>query len=125
GGKRLLGAIGKTQGALAISSNETSADLFLNEEEAGELPMQALGELAPGRYSLRVAKSGYYDWRSDVFVEPGAATPVWVELSEKPPEWYETWWFWTAVGVVAVGAGTFYVVNATSLPDTDLGNVSF
>lgn len=125
GGKRLLGALGDTGGSLAVSSNETSAALYLNDQEAGELPMQALDGLTPGRYSLRVAKGGYYDWRSDVFVEPGAATPVWAELSEKPPKWYETWWFWTAVGVVAVGAGTFYVVNATSLPDTDLGNVSF
>lgn len=125
GGKQLLGAIGDTPGALAVSANEESAAVFVNDEERGEIPMQALGDLEPGRYSLRLAKSGYYDWRSDVFVEPGGVTPVWAEMSERPPRFYETWWFWTAVGVVAVGAGTFYVVNASALPDTDLGNVSF
>ncbi len=125
GGKQLLGALGDARGSIAVSANEESAAVFVNDEERGEVPMQALGDLEPGRYSLRLAKSGYYDWRSDVFVEPGGVTPVWAEMSERPPRFYETWWFWTAVGVVAVGAGTFYVVNATALPNSDLGNVSF
>ncbi|MEM6733759.1 MAG: PEGA domain-containing protein, partial [Myxococcota bacterium] len=122
-GKKLLGAVGENSGTLAVVSNEAQAALYVNDSEFGELPMQAVDDITPGRHSLRVSKSGYFDWRSDVFVEPGAATPIWVELQERPPKWYETWWFWTAVGVVAVGAGTFYIVNERSLQDTDLGNI--
>lgn len=122
--RTLLGAQTDSKGALAISSNESEAKIFLNDDERGALPSEALSDLGPGRYRLRVSKDGYFDWQSDVYVEPMAATPVWAELIEKPPEWYETWWFWTAAGVIAVGAGTFYVINATALPDTDLGNVS-
>ncbi|MEL6759214.1 MAG: PEGA domain-containing protein [Myxococcota bacterium] len=125
GGKRLLGALGDNEGTLAVSANETEAALFIDNNERGLLPMPAVDALLPGRYQLVVKKDGYFDWNSDVFIEPGSATTVWVELNERPTPWYKTWWFWTAVGAVAVGATTLYIVNERSLPDTELNNVDF
>ncbi|MEO1171777.1 MAG: PEGA domain-containing protein, partial [Myxococcota bacterium] len=124
-GKRLLGALGQQEGSLAVSTDTSNASLFINEAETGELPMEALSGLEPGRYALRVAKNGYFDWRSDVFIEPGAATPVWVEMTERPDEWYETWWFWSAVGVVAVGAATVIILDQTAITSSDAGNAPF
>jgi hypothetical protein len=28
-----------------------------------------------------------------------------IEMRREPQRWYQKWWFWTAVGAVAVGAG--------------------
>ncbi|MEM6531936.1 MAG: PEGA domain-containing protein [Myxococcota bacterium] len=124
-GKRLLGALGQQQGSLAVSADTSNASVFINDAESGELPMEALSGLEPGRYALRVAKNGYFDWRSDVFIEPGSATPIWVEMTERPDEWYETWWFWSAVGVVAVGAATIIILDQTAITSSDAGNAGF
>jgi predicted membrane channel-forming protein YqfA (hemolysin III family) len=34
-------------------------------------------------------------------------------MQEEPPGWYETWWFWTAAGVIVAGAvvGTVYALQ--------------
>ena len=71
-----------------------------------------MGELTPGRHGVRITKEGFFDWRSDVFVEPGNTTPLWANLEEVPPEWWETWWFWSIVGGVAVGAATVVYVGS-------------
>jgi tetratricopeptide (TPR) repeat protein len=39
---------------------------------------------------------------------------------------YKTWWFWTGVGVVAVGGSVgIYEAAKSSPPSTDLGNINF
>jgi TolB-like protein len=122
-GRRLLGVFFEGLGNMAVSSTEHSAALFINEEQRGALPMPALADLTPGLYRVRVTKSGFDDWVSDVYVEPEATTPVWAPLAEQPPKFYETWWFWTGVGAVVVGTATALVVSATALPGTELGNI--
>lgn len=46
---------------------------------------------------------------------------------EKPKPIYKKWWFWTGVGVVAVGgtAAIYASGGGSSPPGTDLGNIVF
>ena len=34
---------------------------------------------------------------------PGEENIKSISLREKPPKWYQTWWFWTITGVVVAG----------------------
>ncbi|MBI5529870.1 MAG: PEGA domain-containing protein [Deltaproteobacteria bacterium] len=45
-----------------------------------------------------------------------------IVIVEKPTHWYTSWWFWTAVGVVAVGAGVGTTVYILSI-EPDHGEV--
>jgi TolB-like protein len=123
-GRNLLGINATEPGSLALSASEPDAEIFIDDEQRGELPMPAINGLVPGRYRVRVSKSGFFDWQNEVYVEPNGTTPVWAALEPAPPKFYQRWWFWTAVGAVVVGAGTFYIVSARALPDTDLGSVN-
>jgi len=40
-----------------------------------------------------------------------------------PTAWYETWWFWTAVGVVVAGTTTGIVIAATPGDDVPVGSL--
>lgn len=40
------------------------------------------------------------------------------------PAVYERWWFWTAAGAIAIGAGA-YLIAGESGPDTDLGVLDY
>lgn len=45
---------------------------------------------------------------------------------QEPIQWYEQWWLWTAVGVVAAAGTAAAVLIATDEPDQDIrGTVSF
>jgi PEGA domain-containing protein len=105
-GRKLVGIINEEKGTLALGANEEDAEAFLDGASVGVLPMKPLAGIEPGRHTVRIAKSGYFDWNGDVYVDPAAATVLWADLEKRPREWYETWWFWTMAGVVAVGTGT-------------------
>lgn len=54
--------------------------------------------------------------------EPPPADPAVASASQdsaEPTRWYQSWWFWTAVGVVAAGAITAGVLVGTSGDDPD------
>jgi TolB-like protein len=104
-GRSLLGIDAKEPGTLALAGSQVEAAVFLDEKDAGQLPMPAVGGLVPGRHSLRVAKKGFLDWRSDVYVEANGTTAVWAELQEAPAKWYQKWWVWGGVGALVVGGG--------------------
>ncbi len=100
--------------------------MFVDDRSAGELPRAPIADLEAGRHSLRVSKGGYFDFFSDVYVDPQETSPVWAQLQERPARWYQTWWFWTIVGVVAAGAGvTTAVLLTRSEPGTGTGTVTF
>jgi TolB-like protein len=104
-GRALLGVEARAPGVLALSASEPAAEVFLDETKAGAMPMPPLADLLPGRHRLRLSKSGFVDWVSDVYVDPATTNAVWAQMQETPPRWYQRWWVWTAVGAVAVGGG--------------------
>ncbi len=116
--RRLLSIEDEDPGSLAMSANEPGAAVFVDEIPMGELPMPAIDALAAGKHRVRVSKDGFFEWSSDVFVSPGGATPLWAELSKKPPEWYETWWFWTMAGAVVVGGAVATTIAVATASDS-------
>ena len=51
-----------------------------------------------------MVKDGFFDWQSDVYVDPAETTVIWSQLEERPEKWYQKWWVWAgAGGVLAVG----------------------
>lgn len=105
-GRRLLGVGQDAHGTLAVSATEEEAYIYLDAVKRGRLPMPPVAELPAGRHTLRVAKDGYFDWRSDVYVDPAETTAVWARLEERPARWYQKWWVWTLVGMVVAGGVT-------------------
>ncbi len=125
-GRKLLGVGSGTVGKLAVSSSEEEAEVFLDDQKHGELPMAPIADLQVGRHTLRVSKGGYFDFYSDVYVDPHETSAVWAQLSERPARWYQTWWFWTIVGTVVAGAGvTTAILLTRSEPGTGNGTVRF
>ncbi len=112
-GKRLLGLELTEPGTLAVTATAHQGQIFLDDEPRGELPLRPIKELPPGRHALRVKAPGFYDWRSEIFVEPGATSLVWVEMEARPRKIA----FWTlASGTAAsgVGAAVFAILAKTN-----------
>jgi hypothetical protein len=120
-GRRLLGIEKGSPGQLAISASQEKAEVFLDSQPHGKLPMPPLGSLTAGRHILRVVKDGYETWQSDIYIDPGETTAVWVKLTEEPERWYEKWWVWGLVGAVVVGVTTTAIVLAAP-GETPLAN---
>jgi TolB-like protein len=85
-----------------------------------------LGQLTPGRYSLRVLADpeAYYPLQTDVYVAPYGANVRTFRLSEKPTPWYGKWWIWAVGAVVVAGAATAIVLAAQPAPSTGSGTVT-
>lgn len=109
-GRSLLGLGQAEKGGLTLSTSALDAEVILNDKAIGVSPLPPVKDLPPGRHSLRLKKSGFADWRSDIYIEPGDMTALWAPLVKLPPPWYKTWWFWTITGVVVAGAGVLTAV---------------
>src|SRR4051794_11138375 len=81
--------------------------------------------LSPG------ARVDYYvralDEHGGVLAESGSPTlpfrlqvAIPIELRREPQRWYQKWWFWTAVGAVAVGAGAVTYIKTRPGPSNEL-----
>jgi hypothetical protein len=126
-----------TKGRLVIQSKVRAARIFVDGKYAGSGKIRL--KKPEGSYAIRVAKDGYQDKLFTAEVTAGATTKKMVSLdpiakevasiapvapppdpgSLEPDEWYQTWWFWTAVSVVAIGT-TAAVAAAAAADD---GNV--
>lgn len=133
-------------GLLMIRS-DTGAKIFINGAFAGSGRVKL--KKPPGLYVVRVEKPGYEPTLFRVDLQAGKTSkkiaelkPIEVVKAEvKPspppsasdesegagaasPEFYETWWFWTAVGAVVVSATTVGIVvgtgGSTAAPVGDL-----
>lgn len=110
-GRRLLGVEAGDPGRLTIAGSEPGADVYLDEQLVGTLPLPPVEELAAGRHTLRVQREGFLDWRSDVYIEPGTGNAAWAALSERPAPWYRRWWVWAIAGGVVAGITIGLVVG--------------
>jgi hypothetical protein len=108
----------RLRGALSVLADQPGAEVFLNGKSIGTTPLRRLDGLSVGPYLLRVSKAGYADVAERVRVRFQKTAQVVVKLQVpldrglkvrravlRPKPWYTRWWFWTIVGVVAVGAG--------------------
>ena len=113
--RKLLGMSTERKGGIQVTSEVPKAAIFINGEESGISPLRA--EIASGKHSMRLSKSGYQEWQTDFYVDPGETTPVWADPRLLPESWYEKWWVWTLVGLAAAGGTTALVLTTTGGDD--------
>lgn len=117
---RLLGVQARA-GSISVSSTIPEAEVFLDNQSKGRLPMPTIKEVASGRHLLKVAGDGYYSWQTEIYVNPGENTAVWAELEQIPVKWYQRWWVWAggvALTIAAAGAISTGLYYGLSGPNT-------
>jgi tetratricopeptide (TPR) repeat protein len=107
----------KMVSALELGYRTADTGAFLTKRvKPGEPLAVPAPSLAPG------ARVDYYvralDEHGGVLAESGSPTlpfrlqvAIPIEARREPQRWYQKWWFWTAVGAVAVGAGAITYVE--------------
>lgn len=137
---------------LEVTGDPIGAELKLDGKVVGTLPLAKPLRVKPGQHDLAAAKPGFEATKLSVDAPKGVTTPVEVKLGlpkvaaseETPPigpaaEEATTprpiardepvtskWWFWGAIGLAAVAAGTGIAVAASSggsdyVPTGELG----
>lgn len=122
--RRLVGIDSNAPGDLTVGGPNAGAEVFVADDLVGLLPVPPQLNLPSGRTSIRVARDGYFDWESEVFLQPGETTAVWVDLVEVPEAWYEKWWVWAIVGVAATAGATSAVWALSRPPEAGTGTVT-
>lgn len=142
------------EGLLDVECTPEGASVFVDDAPAavGVAPVRGL-RLKGGTHKIDVRLEGYRDGTWTSLVVPGSARTLQVSLERnaapraplaatRPVEGAPasapskehgllgSWWFWTGVGVIAVGAGiTAYAVassgSSTEAPRTDGGTLRF
>jgi hypothetical protein len=129
-------------GLLTIDASVVAAKIYVDDEFVGTGSVKL--KKIPGTYSVRVAADGYQEVILKVVVKPGEMVRRSVEMIEgsgvAPPDpdfggpspapaaatpFYETWWFWTAVGVVVVGTTVGVVAATAGSEASPAGGVTF
>lgn len=88
----------------------------MNGRVSGAVPLDL--ELDPGTYELRLEHPDYVAASTSVVVVAGDDRTINMALDRKP-QFYETWWFWTGVGVVAaIGVTTAVALSTEKEPGT-------
>ena len=118
-GRRLMGLNADQPGIMLVSTTQPNAQLFLDGEPKGILPLPPIKDLPPGRHSIRVVKKRFFDYEADVYVEPGDMSSQYVELKKIPVKFIElppaVWWGVVSLGGVAgVLTGGFYYLQSFS-----------
>jgi hypothetical protein len=134
---------------VSLDANVEAAEVFVNQKRVGTTPVKL--KLKPGAYTvsvrkkeflmveeaLNIAAPGPVKWKATmkpvpkkVVIKPVKPIKPIKHKDDKKDDgstpFYQTWWFWTGVGVVAAGiiGGTAYAVNAGS-SDFEVGTVKF
>ena len=96
---------------LRVRASAAPARVFLDDELLGLAPLDVLRPA--GSYDLRVVADDREPYRSQVELESGKAHVVRADLPEESTSVLESWWFWTAAGVVVTGAvvGTYFATR--------------
>jgi hypothetical protein len=96
------------------------ASVALDGKPMGVVPVES--PILPGTHKIGVTREGYDDADTSVVVVAGERKDVAVPLAKKA-SLLAKWWFWTAVGVVAVGVTTTIIVLNTE-KDADTGTIA-
>lgn len=120
-----------------LATNPAGSEVYIDKDFVGLTPVMLT--LKPGEYQVRFTKVGFQETRKNVVIEQSKSAklaydlvkidvppvPIIPEPAEEPEQkvvktpYYQTWWFWTVVGVVVAGAG---VTAALLTVEDDGGN---
>jgi hypothetical protein len=107
-------------GLLRIDSGTRGAVAFVDGRRLGAVPVEA--PVAPGDHEVRLEAKDYETGEQRANVGAGATRTVRFDLVAEP-EIYETWWFWTGIGVVVAG-GVATAIIVTREKDPPAGDFS-
>lgn len=95
---------------LNISANRPNALAFVNDVDAGTVPVSL--RRAAGKYHVRVTEAGFVPYDTEVTVRAGEEANLRAPLEPEKIPITKRWWFWTAAGVVLTGVVvTTYLVT--------------
>jgi hypothetical protein len=108
-----------TQGILIVKSTNGAA-VTVDGASKGFVPFE--GMVATGAHQIELRKEGCEFYRTSVLVKAGETRQFDYEL-QKSAGLLSKWWFWTGIGVLAVGTGvTIYAL--TKEKDVTPGSIS-
>ena len=112
---------------IEIKTTPQGAEVYMQNRYLGKSPITTAYKA--GKYTVRVKKPGYKSITKQIELKKGQnltlnlkltkiILPVAVPTKARPratkgKQFYQTWWFWTAVGVVVAGGTTTAIVLAT------------
>ena len=102
-------------GRLRVNCSEANVFLHLDKAARGHAPLET--ELVPGPHRLIASKPGYLLAQSEILIAPGRTKRVDIvrevapESPPPPQRFYQTWWFWGAIGAVVTGT-TALIISA-------------
>jgi len=101
-------------GRLRVNCSEANVSLAVDGISRGHAPLEA--ELFSGPHHLILTKQGYLLAQSEILISPGRTKRVDIvvdQVGSDPPQrprlFYQTWWFWGAVGAVVTGITTLVI----------------
>jgi hypothetical protein len=103
-------------GVIDVVSSETGAQVTVGGEIRGLTPIKPLTLRAPATYDVRVVKSGFVPFSTQVQLPPDGELRVNATL-QKPggkSSWYTRWYVLAGVSVLAAGAAGGAIYFATS-----------
>ena len=99
-------------GIVKVKTELPGATVKVNGKVLGVTGAQALDrDVAAGDVTMEISRPGYLTITKKLKVEAGKQLPpISVKLEPmqmiQAPDFYETWWFWTVVGVAVAGGAT-------------------
>jgi hypothetical protein len=105
--------VARLPASLDVAADRAGAVVALDKLDVGVAPV-SLSRPA-GTYHVVVRHAGYLPYEVDTVLQAGQKTEIKAALKEEKPSLLSRWWFWTAAGVVLVGAATTtYLVTRPS-----------
>jgi hypothetical protein len=108
----------RMRGTIAINTDFPGGQVMLDGRVVGRTPLPQIDAVPVGQHTVRLRFSGAQELERKVEVRFEKTSSVIVHLRELAPlpgqtrveidsekPFYNRWWFWTAVGVVAAGVG--------------------
>jgi hypothetical protein len=114
-------------GILTVKTAKPGATVKINGKLLGVTPFKR--SIKAGNVVIEISRPGYKTVTKQMKLKAGSAYPLSIVMapfavvSVKSKSFYQTWWFWTVVGVVLAGTATATAVAATgenpSAPSAD------
>jgi hypothetical protein len=106
---------------VVIGSKIKGTTISVDGRNIGQVPTEAV--IPPGTHQIVARRDGYTDMTRQIIVEAGQHRDVTLDPIEKHRAFYERWWFWGGVGVVAAATATTVVLLSRE-PDKTEGDFS-
>ncbi len=97
-----------TNAKLTIKSGVKGASVRVDGKPLGQAPSEIV--LLPGAHTVLAQHEDHHDASLQVVLSAGQDRTVVLDPEERQKAFYEQWWFWTGLGVVAAGAATAVII---------------